>query len=120
MEAANCYDKLDEAQQRNSFLEAKLVEISGNNNIVHDVLSAENHKRRLESISLSSSVEITTTDENSVLLEGPNGTKGDDDWRNALPLRFKRELELEDALSQIEQVRTQVKFILRSCVCRTY
>ena len=99
VEAASCYDDLNEEKQRNRVLEAKIVEICGDEDVVKDVLSAENRRRRLAAISTSS-----INAENVQRELDTNTQAGREDWINSLPMRFRRELELEKAQGYIKEV----------------
>ena len=125
VEASKCYDKLEEAQEKNKLLEAKLVEICGDPEVVNSVLVAENRRRRLEFITVSSTKvgEVKMDDESAkkICLFDTNEGGAADEWRKALPLRFRRELELEEAHSEIVEVRTPAQtacpeLIVRVCV----
>ena len=56
VEAAGCYEELEAEKERSKVLEAKIVEICGDEDAVANVLVAENRRRRLESITATSAV----------------------------------------------------------------
>ena len=98
---------MEEAQEKNKILEAKLVEICGDPEIVNNVLEAENRRRRLEFITVSSTKvgEVNLGEGEKICLFDTHQGGPAEEWRKALPLRFRRELELEEAHSEIVEVR---------------
>ena len=76
------------------------MEICGDEDAVANVLVAENRRRRLES--------ITATSAGNADFFASGRVKAGGDWVSSLPMRFRRELELERAQAKVKDLQSEL------------
>ncbi|QDZ21077.1 hypothetical protein A3770_05p35950 [Chloropicon primus] len=106
-EAANCYEKLDEQIALSGALERKVEEVCGAEEVARltNALALESRRKRLESIS---GRPVEGSENVSRFFDESGKARDHEEWVNLLPLRFRREVELERARERIEELQGRV------------
>ena len=107
-EAARCYEDLHQAQRLNEALRARLARECGEDEVTAVAKSVALETRRRELESIGKGDEGRGRD----LSDGVASTGGvarPGDWVDGLPLRFRREVELERALGRVTELEVKVE-----------